>query len=284
MHEAIMMATFSARLLLPLLVAIAALAVLGQAFVIPSTTTSHCSTQQSPRNQLPRDPVSLFAKKKRRRRKKSDDAQSSAPEPEIVEAAPEPVVMEAAAAAAPTNELPDFDLGAGETDSAAKEVVRTSVTDPEAITANMMGSGSRGPSKSLDELINDRSLETRFEFEEQGDASIPDFVDLARASTTEPTYSPDGLNTAGVGKKKQRQAERVARAIAAKEAAEPEEDVLAKFFPQFLDEKGNFSAIKLLENGAWLGIFLLVVWEFYINSPFFDRAAPLAPVVFEIVM
>lgn len=35
---------------------------------------------------------------------------------------------------------------------------------------------------------------------------------------------------------------------------------------------------------AWLGIYLLIGWEVYINSPLFDRAAPLAPLVFEIVM
>ncbi len=34
---------------------------------------------------------------------------------------------------------------------------------------------------------------------------------------------------------------------------------------------------------AWLGIILLIVWEAYINSPLFERAAPLAPVVFELV-
>lgn len=35
---------------------------------------------------------------------------------------------------------------------------------------------------------------------------------------------------------------------------------------------------------AWLGIFLLVGWEFYLNSPLFDRAAPMAPVLYEILM
>ena len=34
---------------------------------------------------------------------------------------------------------------------------------------------------------------------------------------------------------------------------------------------------------AWIGIVLLIVWEAYINSPFFERAAPMAPVVFELV-
>lgn len=35
---------------------------------------------------------------------------------------------------------------------------------------------------------------------------------------------------------------------------------------------------------AWAGIYILIGWEFYINSPLFERAAPLAPVVFEILM
>eukprot|EP00531_Pseudo-nitzschia_arenysensis_P008365 CAMPEP_0116142804 /NCGR_PEP_ID=MMETSP0329-20121206/15104_1 /TAXON_ID=697910 /ORGANISM="Pseudo-nitzschia arenysensis, Strain B593" /LENGTH=231 /DNA_ID=CAMNT_0003638065 /DNA_START=184 /DNA_END=879 /DNA_ORIENTATION=- len=224
----------------------------------------------------PRESVSLCAKKKRRRRK--TDTESSPPPPppaaaesEVVEASPEPVLG---------GELPDFDLGDNGED--AQEVARAKV-DPDAITANMMGRG-RKPSQSLDELIMDRSLEERFEFEEKGDPSIPDFVDLASASTSTPTYSPENLGNAGVGKKKQRQAERVAKAIAAKEAAEPEESLLAKYFPQLLDEKGKFSAVKVLEQGTWACIFILVGWEFYINSPFFERAAPLAPVVFEIVM
>ena len=41
------------------------------------------------------------------------------------------------------------------------------------------------------------------------------------------------------------------------------------------------NVLKLLENGAWVGIGLLVAWEIYINSPFFERAAPLIPPVFE---
>jgi hypothetical protein len=39
--------------------------------------------------------------------------------------------------------------------------------------------------------------------------------------------------------------------------------------------------VKVTKNGAWVGIGLLAVWEIYINSPFFDRAAPLIPVVYD---
>merc|ERR1712218_257288 len=45
-------------------------------------------------------------------------------------------------------------------------------------------------------------------------------------------------------------------------------------------EKEEKSLIKLLEEGTWACIFILGAWEIYINSPFFSRAAPMAPVVF----
>uniref|UniRef100_A0A7S0TAN1 Uncharacterized protein n=1 Tax=Pseudo-nitzschia delicatissima TaxID=44447 RepID=A0A7S0TAN1_9STRA len=278
----------STRSILSVLVAFLVLIALTQAFVV--TNTNHCSIQQHRHTEevavsplVSRESVTLCAKKKRRRRKSTDASPPPAPEAEVVEAAAaaaeEPVVL------GESDELPDFDLGEGGEDAEAveKEVMRAEI-DPDAITANMMGSGQRGPSKSLDELIMDRSIEERFEFEEKGDPSIPDFVDLAKASSSTPTYQPDSLANAGVGKKKARQAERIARAVAAKEAAEPEESFLAKYFPQFLNEKGEFYTIYFLEQGAWAGIFLLIGWEFYINSPLFERAAPLAPVVFEIVM
>ncbi len=236
----------STRSLFPVLVAFSVLVALGQAFVVPqqSSTQVRHNTQAMPSYSLsPRESVSLCAKKKRRRRKTTTESSPPATdESEVVEASPEEPLL--------GDELPDFDLGDDdeEAQAVAKEVARAEV-NPDAITANMMGSGKK-PSQSIDELLMDRSLEKRLEFEEKGDPSIPDFVDLASASTSTPTYSPDNLANAGVGKKKQRQAERVARAIAAKEAAEPEESFLAKYFPQLLDEKGNFSAIKVLEQGG----------------------------------
>ena len=45
-------------------------------------------------------------------------------------------------------------------------------------------------------------------------------------------------------------------------------------------EKEPFNALKLIENATWFGIGTLVLWEVYINSPFFERAAPMAPVVY----
>lgn len=230
--------------------------------------------------------MSLSAKKKRRRRKQSSPSnpkeeavETPSVQPPVSGGAEELPDLEDNAAA--SDELPDFDLASEDAEEAETPKPRVKV-NPEEITANMMARGMSS-NKSLDELISDRSIESRFEFEEKGDSSIPDFVDLAQASSTTPTYSPDSPSSAGGGKKKQRQAERVARAIAAKEAEEEEKSILEKYFPQLLNEKGNFSAIKLTEQGAWVGIFALVAWEVYINSPLFERAAPLAPVVFELV-
>lgn len=272
-----MSTTLSTRSLIPLLVAFTVLVCLGEAFVFPGTTCSPtrqwCNGEDRVSSRE-RHSVSLFAKKKRRRRKNK----SSATQGQQLESLESSSISQPGAG--DTDELPDFDLGGDE----EVEEKKPKKINPGEITSNMMGSGMAS-SGTLKDLISDRTLESRFEFDEKGDPNIPDFVDLAKASSTVPSYNPDtALSTAGVGKKKQKQAERMARAIAAKEAEQPEETFMSQYFPQLLDEKGDFSAVKVLEQGAWVGIFLLVGWEAYINSPFFERAAPLAPVVFEIVM
>ena len=82
-------------------------------------------------------------------------------------------------------------------------------------------------------------------------------------------------------KKKARQAARQAAAAARQAEEETSLDTLLQQVPFFLNEKGKVSGVKILEAGTWAGIGLLVAWEVYINSPFFDRAAPITPVVFE---
>lgn len=144
-----------------------------------------------------------------------------------------------------SDELPDFDLDGEEAEEPRRKINRDKITD------NMMGSG-RATASSLDELISDRALESKFEFDEKGDPNIPDFVELAQASSTTPSSSSvSAIPGGGIGKKKQRQAERVANAIAAKEAEAPAESFLSKF-PQFLNEKGDVSGVKILEQGGKL--------------------------------
>jgi len=240
-----MFGIFATRSFLPFFLALSIIICLGQAFFIPSTTSclprlrhneQVISTYSSPSRKS--HSVALAAKKKRRRRKTDSTTSSSSNEQESSESSvPQPGPGD-------TDELPDFDLE-GEEVEPRKKIKR------DEITANMMGSGNTAE-KSLDELISDRALESKFEFDEKEDPSIPDFVDLAQASSTTPSssYGSD-IPGGGTGKKKQRQAERVANAIAAKEAEKPVESFLESV-PQFLNEKGDVSAIKILEQGGKL--------------------------------
>lgn len=165
------------------------------------------------------------------------------------------------------NELPDFDLDDAEDEEAPVPPKRRIITNPDEITPAMMGNAN-APVGSIKDLIMDRSLESKFEFDaEETDDSLPDLLALSRERGDEL-----------VGKKKARQAERRAAAIAAKEA-EPESPFAN--LPFVSNDEGKVRPVKVLEAGAWAGIILLFVWEIYLNSPFFDRAAPMAPVVFE---
>jgi hypothetical protein len=163
------------------------------------------------------------------------------------------------------NELPDFDLG--DEEGEAPKPKRRVITNPDEITPAMMGNAN-APVGSVRDLLMDRSLESKLEFDEvEVDNSLPDLLALSRERGDQP-----------VGTKKARKAERRAAALAAKEA-EPE-SIFANL-PFVSNDEGKVRPVKILEAGAWAGIILLFAWEVYLNSPFFDRAAPMAPVVFE---
>ena len=220
------------------------------------------------------DSTVLFAKKKRRRRKNPSSSSSS--NDKIKNESKDSVLSSNTDI---SGDLPDFDLPEFDLDddssaqsSEPKKAVKVDINFDE-ITDVMMGDSSK-PEKSIEQLISDRSLESKLEFEEVADSSIPDFTSFAKASS-----GGEG-EPATMGKKKARQAERRAAAILAKE----EEEAVKLNLPFVSDEEGNVSAIKVLEAGAWLGIFLLIGWEIYLNSPFFERSAPMAPVVFELYM
>ncbi|KAG7337264.1 hypothetical protein IV203_026848 [Nitzschia inconspicua] len=210
----------------------------------------------------------MSAKQRRRRRKDSETTSSSLSDDSAIS----PVSF----GSTESNELPDFDLDS--IDAEGVEPAKKKVSSkPDEITDLMMGNPNMKV-RSINELISDRSLESRFEFDDQGDASIPDFSQLAQSSAS----ANDG-NGEMLGKKKQRQADRRANANRAR-AEEGTQDNPLSNIDFIKNEKGEVSPIKILESGAWLGIFLLVAWELYLNSPFFDRAAPMAPVIYEIFM
>lgn len=180
------------------------------------------------------------------------------------------------------SDLPEFDLGDDVQDtntapSMKKGAKPSSImsNDPfasESISVNMMGSASKN-TKSVSQLIADRSLERKLEFDAaEADESLPDLVELGKASRSG--------EDAPVGKKRARKEARIAVAAAAKE--EKEENSIFSVLQNlpFITENGKISPLKLLENGTWTGIFLLVAWEIYINTPLFDRAAPMTPVVY----
>lgn len=166
--------------------------------------------------------------------------------------------------------------------------------DEDFILESMRGKKGESewqPPQSISDTLRDRSLEKFMNFEKMieqdggGDAvaDLPDFDEvIARrkqreglerdvGTTSSTAFGTDGGGAGeGMGKKAARNAQRKAAAL------QREADIEA--------DKSPFEGVnilKLLENGAWVGIGLLVLWEFYINSPFFERAAPLIPVVYD---
>lgn len=163
--------------------------------------------------------------------------------------------------------------------------------DGEIILEAMRGkTGDREwqPPRSIQDTIGDRSLERLMDFdkmiEKDGGRSsdvvdLPDFDevisrrkqrDAMREGRVEDAAAL--IDTSGMGKKAARDVER--RALAAERERELAEEQRKSPF-------ADLNVLKVLENGAWVGIGSLVLWEFYINSPFFDRAAPLIPVVYD---
>jgi len=201
--------------------------------------------------------IILHAEKRRRRRK-------------IVETNDGGSVENSSSESTSRNDLPDFDLD--EEQEETPQPKRRIITNPDEITPAMMGNAN-APVSSIKDLIADRSLEAKFEFDEEDkDDSLPDLIALSRQRQG---------GGGGEEKKMSRKAERRANAIAAKEAERADEESIFDNLPFVSDEKGKVQPIKVLEAGAWAGIFLLFAWEVYLNSPFFDRAAPMAPVVFD---
>merc|ERR1712012_403400 len=94
-----------------------------------------------------------------------------------------------------------------------------------------------------------------------------------------------------MGKKAMKREQRTAAAMEAKAGNADEEGRIAQLFEKVksfvsplstgTENKEEKSMIKLLEEGTWACIYVLVGWEIFINTPFFNRAAPMAPVVFQ---
>eukprot|EP00580_Thalassiosira_gravida_P000715 CAMPEP_0201600070 /NCGR_PEP_ID=MMETSP0492-20130828/1295_1 /ASSEMBLY_ACC=CAM_ASM_000837 /TAXON_ID=420259 /ORGANISM="Thalassiosira gravida, Strain GMp14c1" /LENGTH=299 /DNA_ID=CAMNT_0048062777 /DNA_START=20 /DNA_END=919 /DNA_ORIENTATION=- len=252
-----------------------------------------------------RSSSSLLMAKKRRRRKDSpapttqsdelpdfddgeDDVVEQAP---IVEAISSPmrsaVASSASSSSPPINATP-IKRGAGLDAQLAEEVGgNVDGLDGDVILGAMRGKAGTNwqPPQTIQDTLSDRGLEKFMDFDKMieqdggGDAvELPDFDDVIsrrkqREAMQEGRVEDAGMlmDSQGMGKKAARNAER--KAVALQREAEIEA------------EKSPFedlNILKLLENGAWVGIGALVLWEFYINSPLFDRAQPIIPVVYEL--
>lgn len=211
-----------------------------QGFLMPARTPichHQCTIiQNNGAGEIAGSDVILFAAKKRRRRRQDDASDTSA-------ASDDSSVAE--------DRLPDFDLDSADSEKVdtTKSIASSSAisSDPNKVTSAMMGDPNM-PVRSINELISDRSLESKFEFEEKSDDSIPDFIQLAQASSSSSSSSVDASGIP-IGKKKQRQADRRASAMSAKEGEKEEESFLSNI--SFIkNENGKVSPIKILEAGG----------------------------------
>lgn len=211
-------------------------------------------------------------KKKRRRRKKQEKVLKDTDE-------------------LPDFDLPDFDLN--EESSETTSVDKQSMTMNELPTDAELSLGSVSSMSSMQASpvqgtsikgllrTRDRSVESTFEFD---DVANPLPRPTSKTTTSNPlsSASDDFVIPEGMSKKRAKSEARKAAAIEAAKLQEEEESSPFSFINSipFLKDVQDTSPVKLLEYGAWTGIFLLVAWEVFINSPFFERAAPMAPVVY----
>lgn len=261
-------------------------------FVRPTGVVSIRSTSSS----------SLLAKRRRRRKTDAsptpttqssdelpdfDDGEAESVEQEpIVEDNSRSVGVGVPVSSSPRANATPIKRGAGLDAQLAEEVGgNVDGLDQDVILGAMRGKeGSWQPPQSIQDTLSDRRLEKFMDFEKMveqdgsGDTvELPDFDEVIsrrkqREAMQEGRVEDVAMliDTQGMGKKAARNAERKAAAVQREAEIEAEKSPFE-----------DLNILKLLENGAWVGIGLLVVWEFYINSPFFDRAAPLIPAVFE---
>jgi len=261
-------------------------------YVSSFVTTSHQISSSS----VVKKSTFLLAKKKKRRRRKESPA-SSKPSPTPVDG---------------DDELPDFDLvedidlieqaaaslpplNAGAPKAGVAPVANRNfdVNDPSVLAAQRATSGadslSAGSTRDLLRSRN-RDLENRLVVNEVTQ-EVPSLGEYMQSPTRSQSKGATDSGGPSIGKKAARREARRAAAIEARQEDVVEESALDQILEKapileklpFFKKKENEekkSAIKLLEEGTWACIYILVAWEIYINTPFFDRAGPMAPVVF----
>jgi len=220
----------------------------------------------------------LYAEKKRRRRKDKPSGSDN-------------MYNEVEQLLSDEDELPDFDLVEDiDVMENKKSAIKGSVNNPSAINA-----GS-SPRKPVD--VNDPEIMAAMRVTKgTGAISVSSTRELLRSRNRElerklivndvvqevPSlveYTKSKGEGSKIGKKAAKREARIAAALESKGEGNSGEKSFFDLIP-FLNKDGEKkSPIKLLEEGTWACIYILVAWEVYINSPFFERQAPMAPVVF----
>jgi len=253
----------------------------------------------------------LMAKKRRRRKETAPAPTSQSNElPDFVDGEADPTETKSATTIQPIDPTIASTTSLKTSPSAkATPVMRgdgLSATLAEEVGGNVQGlaedtileamrgkasSGAWQPPRSIEDTLTDRSLEKLMDFdkmiEQDGNTEetleLPDFDEvISRRKQREASVAmKEGrvedvamlIDSSSMGKKAARNAERKALAL------QREAEIEAEKSP-FEDTLKDLNMVKVLENGAWVGIGLLVVWEVYINSPLFERVAPVIPVVY----
>jgi hypothetical protein len=189
-------------------------------------------------------------------------------------------------------ELPDFDLNDNDgMESTTRIASSSSSSSPSAvdpllgpITPNMMAA-TRSSVSSVNDLLRDRSLEQKLERLYDGAGSepeeaLPDLLSLQRKSTPENTAASLSKRERQVLARQQQDEEQ--QQLLQNAAKEEDLSALVSKLPFITNEQGKVVPTKILETATWACIIALILWEVYINSPFFNRAAPIIPVVYDI--
>lgn len=251
----------------------------------------------------------LMAKKRRRRKEASPapttqssdelpdfvDTEAEDFEEEKIDAVSVESPMKAAAASlasSPNTQSTPIRRGAGLDATLAEEVGgNVDGLASDTIMEAMRGKSNAGwqPPRNIAETLGDRSLEKFMDFDKMIEADggaddvvdLPDFEEVISRRKQRETGDAmqEGrvqdvammMESSGMGKKAARNMQRKAEALQREQELEEEKNPFE-----------GVNALKFLENGAWVGIGLLVLWEVYINSPLFDRASPIIPVVYDL--
>lgn len=225
------------------------------AFLLPAALNPKSSSSSA---------LNMAKKKRKRKAPVSDVSSRSTPSIEVNDSSED------------DDDLPDFDLTPTVQSSEASPVGNSFESNDELIAKAMKGSSKnqgKAPS-SVEDLISDRSLEKSFQFDSSNvKEKLPTFSDVSNKS------AKAGGEGVKIGKKAARAEARRAAAI---EANKKDEGLLSRFLGG--NEESSFDWLEIVKNGTWVGIFLLIAWEIFINTPLFERAGPLVPVVYDLFL